>query len=168
MYGKVKIALFKSERCGWSKRFKEVWDKLKTELIMENIDLEFVEYDGENVEDREMFLKYDVNGFPNTYLMVQVGENLKTRDYNVLKGYLQLHNENGREGAISRLKNMITKILNYSDFEWNHFLQKEKEEEALELKKRKIWSKDVIIKYLHQSDVKKHFLEFAEKEIENM
>lgn len=164
--GKVTIALFKSERCGWSKRFKDVWEKLKKELIMENIDLEFVEYDSD--KDKEMFLKYNIQGYPNTYIMVQVGENLKTRDYNVLRGYFPLHNENGREGALNRCKNMITKILNFSDLEWNQFLQKEKDEEALKLKQSKIWSKDIIMKYLNQDDVKKLFLEFAEKEIENM
>ncbi len=167
LQGKVTIALFKSERCGWSKRFKDVWKKLKKELIMENIDLEFVEYDSDSDKDKEMFLKYNVQGYPNTYIMVQVGENTVTRDYNVIQGYLPLKNENGNEGALNRLRNMITKILNFSDSEWKLFLQKEEEKKAFELKQQKIWSRDVVFKYLHQDDVKKKFLEFAEKEIEN-
>lgn len=168
MLGKVKIALFQSDSCGWSKRFMEVWNKLRTELVMENIDLEFVKYDANNNQHREWFTKYNIRGYPNTYIMVQVGDNTQTRDFNVLQGYSPLHDENGRPGALNKLKNMITTIINYSDMEWNQFLQDEKVKQEEELKLQKIWSRDVVMKYLHQTDVKKDFLEFAEKEIVKM
>lgn len=168
MLGKVKIALFQSDSCGWSRRFMEVWNKLQTELVMDDIELEFVKYDASNNQHKEWFTKYNVRGYPNTFVMAQVGDNTQTRDFNVLKGYSPLNDENGREGALNILKNMITTIVNYSDMEWNQFLQDEKDKEEKELKLQKLWSKDVVMKYLHQVDIKKHFLEFAEKEVANM
>ena len=163
MLGKVKIALFQSDSCGWSKRFGEVWDKLTTELVMDNIELEFVKYDANNNNHRELFTQYNVRGYPNTYIMVQVGDNTITRDFNVLQGFSPLHDENGQEGALNRIKNMITTILNYSDAEWNVFLQQEKEKKETELKLKQIWSRPVIMKYLNQPETKKVFLAFAER-----
>ena len=168
MLGKVKIALFQSERCGWSTRFMDVWNKLTNELVMDNIELEYVKYDADNNNHQEFFTKYNVRGYPNTYIMVQVGDNPVTRDFNVLQGFLPLHDENGREGALNKVKNMISTIFNYSDTEWNDFLQQEKDKKKEEDKLQKIWSRDVVMKYLHQTLVKKDFLEFAEKEVMKM
>ena len=168
MLGKVKIALFQSDSCGWSRKFIEVWEKLKTELVMDNVELEFVKYDANNNDHKQWFTKYGIRGYPNTYIMVQVGDNPVTRDFNVLQGFSPLQDENGRPGALNKIKKMITTILNYSDAEWNDFLQQEKEKKQEEEKLQKIWSREVVMKYLHQTVVKKDFLEFAEKEIQKM
>jgi len=168
MLGKVKIALFQSDSCGWSKRFIEVWDKLQTELVMDNVELEFVKYDANNNNHKQWFSKYDIRGYPNTYIMVQVGDNPVTRDFNVLHGFSPLHDENGKEGALNKIKNMITTILNYSEDEWNEFLQQEIDKKQKEEKLKKLWSREVVMKYLNQPVVNKEFLEFAEKEIQSM
>lgn len=61
---KKRLILLKAEWCGHCQAFKEEWNKIKSEL--ESDDLEIITFDSD--KDKKMMEKYQVKGFPTILL----------------------------------------------------------------------------------------------------